>query len=187
MTPSQFSVPGIITILVALYGAGLSTYLVIRNLILDKPKLSVTYGWSSPIHATTKSPDTLTLHATNVGRREVVVYVLALELEGYVCITPGFLEYELLKFPKSDKNKNAEQKVRLKPGDDIETAFDASQIAQFVKRSPASRVRAYCEDTLENRFLGTWFVKYLQSDQMLHLHPSCPSLADSSFAIESGP
>ena len=157
MALSQFSVLEIITAGVALYGAGLSSYLAYRSFISDKPKLTVTYGWGYPVTATTNddSPETLTLHATNVGRREVVVSILGLELEGYACITPGFLE-SMAKFPKLDRNRGGGQKVRLKPGDEIEAVFDASQLIQFVKRSPALRVRAYCEDTLENSFLGTW-------------------------------
>ncbi len=157
MASSQFSVLEIITAVVAVYGAGLSSYLAYRNFISDKPKLSVTYGWSYPdiAAATIDSPETLTLYATNVGRREVVVSILGLELEGYACITPRFLE-GVAKFPKSDRNKNGGQKVRLKPGDAIEAVFDASQLIQFVKRSSALRVRAYCEDTLENSFLGRW-------------------------------
>ena len=81
--------------------------------------------------------------------------MLALELEGYACITPGFLE-AIAKFPKSDKNRNAGQELRLKTGDKIESVFDDSQLMQFLKRSPALRVRVYCEDTLENRFFGKW-------------------------------
>ena len=156
VAPSQFSVTEIVTAGVALYGAGLSSYIAARSFVSDKPKLTVTYGWGYPaIAATIDFPETLALYATNVGRREVVVSMLALELEGYACITPGFLE-EMAKFPKSDKNRNAGQELRLKPGDKIESVFDASQLIQFLKRSPELRVRAYCEDTLENRFLGKW-------------------------------
>ena len=109
MTPSQFSVPEIVTAAVALYGAVLSSYIAVRSLLSDKPKLSVTYGWGYP--ATTiaiDSPETLSLYAINVGRREVVVSMLALELVGYACITPGFLE-GVAKFPKSDRNRDGGQ------------------------------------------------------------------------------
>ena len=132
--PATISVREIITVAAALYGAGLSTYLAVRSLILDKPKLAVTYGWGYPdiAAATIDSPETLTLHATNVGRREVVVSILALELEGHALITPGALE-EVAKFPKSDRNRDGGQKIRLKPGDEIEAVFDASQLIQLVR------------------------------------------------------
>ena len=148
----------IITTITAIWGAGLSSYLAYKNFISDKPKMFVTYGWSYPITGgiMDSSPYALDLYATNVGRREVVVHVLALEVEGRACISPSFLECELVKFPKSENNKNADQYKKLKHGEQINASFDASQLMQFLKSFPGLRIRAYCEDTLENRFLGTW-------------------------------
>ena len=152
------SISEIITTIAALWGAGLSSYLAYKNLISDKPKMFVTCGWSYPVIGgiMDSSPNVLNLEATNAGRREVIVHVLSLEVEGQFYISPSFLENELVKFPRSENNKNADQNKRLKPGEKINASFDVSQLMQFLKRFPGSRIRAYCEDTLENRFLGTW-------------------------------
>ena len=143
----------------ALWGAGLSSYLAWRNFKADKPTMFVTHGWSQDMDIIERtiesSPSALTLHATNTGRQEIVVHILGLEIEGRCCITPGILE-DLTNLPPSDKNKDAQHNTRLKLGDSISAAFDLRHLIQLLGNFPGLRIRAYCEDTLENRFLGSW-------------------------------
>ncbi|MCY3813471.1 MAG: hypothetical protein OXH15_16880 [Gammaproteobacteria bacterium] len=81
----------VLTPVVAIYGAGLATWTALRGWRADKPSVFVSYGWvfDIPMGA---NPSALTLTAVNDGRRDLIVESLSLEVPGYCCITPAFLD-----------------------------------------------------------------------------------------------
>ena len=143
---------------VAIYGAVLSSYILYRNMRSARNKLSVTYGWSYSVPGPVNVPQLLELEATNTGRHDMVVFSLRLDIPRFCRITPAFLDKEGNK--EESKNRYFAKGVRLKPGDQISATFDYAELKQFIERmkwTTPLRVRAVCEDTLENYFFGSWF------------------------------
>ena len=143
---------------VAIYGAALSSYIFFRNRRLERNVLSVTYGWSYSVPGPMDVPELLKLEATNTCRHEVVVFSLSLDIPGFCRITPAFLDKEGDK--EDTKNEYFSEGARLKPGEQISATFDYAELMQFIERMnwvTPLRVRATCEDTLENFFFGSWF------------------------------
>lgn len=147
--------------LLALYGATLSTYVCYKNIQANRPKLFVTHGWSYDIDKGGSFgwfPTTLNLYAVNQRQREVVVSSFGLELPDSNVITPPFLDIS-----ESDGNSNNKYDVedkRLQYGDRIEIVFDYRKLLDRLHGRNAKlplRVRAVCEDSLENFYFSTRF------------------------------
>lgn len=147
----------VITLVIADYGAVLSSYLGIRHLRSQKPKMSVTHGWSygEDVRVPT-TPKYLHLHAVNTGNPDIVIQILALDIPNFMILTPGFLAHGVQS--QYSNFKGNVQGRRLKAGDKIEICFDYTMLLEFFeKRKLPLRVRAVCEDTLENWYNSEWF------------------------------
>lgn len=148
----------LVTLLVALYGAALATFLGIKELGSDRLSAIVSYGWSYSEDSIkySGSPDEIILNAVNSGRRDLVVSSLSLEIKGFCCITPAFLE----EFGASKPERNVVEGHRLCTGDRIEARFDIAALKRLIGirevQGPVS-VRAVLEDTLENFYCSSWF------------------------------
>ena len=149
----------LLTPILAVYGAGLSTYLCVKAVRSDRIQVAVTHGWGYSPEALreSKSPEELTISAVNECRREIVMTSLTLEIPGLARIVPAFLE----PFgAKKERLKEEPDQTRLMPGDKIEVSFDHSALKTMLRsyriETPV-QVRAVFEDTLENLFFGSWF------------------------------
>lgn len=165
------SIMSVLTPILALYGAALSTYICIRNIRSERVKVSVTHGWSFGVTAKglEESPEKLQLYAVNECRHDVVVGSLTLEIPGLCRIAPQFLEYEksstwfdsltsVIRRPDATKQESAHD--ILKPGHQLEVAFDYSRLVEILRSRGIEmplRVRAVFEDTLENVSYSSWF------------------------------
>ena len=150
----------ILVAVIAGYGAVLSTYMLVRRVRSDKTKVVVTHGWSYSIrdNRMDNRPEYLGVYAVNHSRKEVVIHSLSLELPGLCLIAPEFLE--IYGGDESPNNKNLTEDTRLRYGDKAEVSFDCEMLRTMLKRhgySVQSRVRAVCEDTLENVYYSSWF------------------------------
>ncbi|MDE2805353.1 MAG: hypothetical protein OXN18_09445 [Gemmatimonadota bacterium] len=165
------SVVSLLTPILAVYGAALSTYICIRNIRSERVKIFVTHGWSFAVtgKGPEESPEKLQLCAVNECRQDVVVGSLTLEIPGFCRITPQFLEYEkrpnwldsitsVVRRPDTTKQESGHD--ILKPGHQLEVAFDYSRLVEALGNRGTDmplRVRAVFEDTLENVFFSSWF------------------------------
>ena len=165
------SIISVLTPLLALYGAGLSTYICIRGIRSKRVQVFVTHGWSYGFttEGMADSPESLELSAVNTCRQDVVVSSLTLDIPGFCRIAPGFFEYvkretvldnlsSVIRRPDSPQRKETHQV--LKPGHQLEVSFDYSQLVEDLRSRGMAmplRVRAVFEDTLENYFFSSWF------------------------------
>lgn len=150
----------ILIAIIAVYGAALSTYMLVRRVRSDKTKVVVTHGWSYNIrnNRMDNRPEYLGICAVNHSRKEVVVQSLSLEIPGLCLIAPGFLE--IYGGDKSPNNRNLTEDTRLRCGDKAEVSFDCKMLRAMLNKHGYSvqlRVRAVCEDTLENVYYSSWF------------------------------
>lgn len=148
------------TAAVAIYGAAFSTYTFLQQRKSEKPNLFVNYGWSYGIVDRKMSafPEVLNLNAVNHGRRDLVVRHLSLEIPNFCLITPLFMKTEITNI--SDKNKYDITNTRLKSGDEVEISYDYNDLLFMLSNRGIQtpiRIRAVCEDSLENFFFSTWF------------------------------
>ena len=113
-----------LTRIAALWGAALSTYILVRMIRAEKPNIFVTYGWSYDFDNVGMNdlPKALLLQAVNHSKREVVVNSLCLEIPGFCRITPLFLATKRAR--NTTHNKYSINKDRLKNGDQIDVYFD---------------------------------------------------------------
>ena len=148
----------IVTPLVALYGAVLATFLGVKELRSDRLSAFVSHGWGYSGDSIMRQgpPDELSLYAVNDGHRDLVVSSLALEIEGFCQITPGFLE----PYGASSTGNSDVEDRRLGVGDRIEVRFDNAALNRFIEdrelQKPV-RARAVLEDTREHFFCSSWF------------------------------
>jgi len=70
----------IVTAIVALYGAGLSTYILIANRKEKQRQLSVSFSTGSLTYGTELSPQMLFINITNPGNRAVTIYSPSIKL-----------------------------------------------------------------------------------------------------------
>lgn len=128
-----------LTPVLALYGAVLSTIIYIREIRSERVQVFVSHGWSYGYTAEgmANSPERLELRAVNTCRQDVVVCSLALEIPGFCRIAPEFLGYgkretvsenlsSVSRRPDSPRRKKTHQV--LKPGHQLEVSFDYSQL-----------------------------------------------------------
>ena len=147
--------------LLALYGAGLSTYVCYKNIQSNRPKVFTTHGWSYEVDQNRRLnwfPTTLTLHAVNRGQQEVVVVSLGLELSNSNIILPTYFDPNDADAP--EKNEHDAEDKRLQYGDKIEVVFGYENLLNGLRGQKANlpmRVRAVCEDSLENFYFSTYF------------------------------
>ena len=155
------SVSEILTPLLALYGAALSTYVFYKNMQSRRPTMFVSHGWSYDFGQRRDLdwfPVTLNLHAVNHGQPEIVVSSLGLEIPEFCIITPNFVDSN--SADESDNNKYEVEDKRLHHGDRIEVVFDYGKLLHMLHSRGVTfpvRVRAVCEDSLENFYFSTWF------------------------------
>lgn len=155
------SVSEILTPLLALYGAALSTYVFYKNMQSKQPTMFVSHGWSYDFdqrHHLDPFPTTLNIHAVNHGQSEIVVASLGLEILELFVVTPNFVDSNNAE--ESDYNKYDIEDKRLRHGDRIEVVFDYEKLLHIMHSRGLTfpmRVRAVCEDSLENFYFSTWF------------------------------
>lgn len=165
------SIMSVLTPVLALYGAALSTYICIRTIRSERVRVFVTHGWTYGVTARgmEESPEKLNLSAVNTCRKDIVVSSLTLEIPDFFCIAPEFLDYEtpgtvldnlasLIRRAKNTKRRTIPQV--LKPGHTLEASFDHSRLVEVLRSRGLAmplRVRAVFEDTLENAFFSSWF------------------------------
>lgn len=152
----------ILTFLVALYGAALSTFVYFRSIQTGKTNVLVSRGYSYEFSdgALSDIPDTLTLSATNFSNHEVVIVNICLEIPGFANIAPGFLVPELANVKKSEKNKGEISRTRLKKGDSADVTFDYLSLSEFIVKKGKNlpfKVRGVCETSLEEFYYTDWF------------------------------
>ena len=103
-------------------------------------------------------PDALVLNALNSGRREILVSQLALDIPGFMLISPRFLTSKR-ENRSSRHNRYELDNARLAPGDTIDVSFDYAQLLAMLSDHGIDtplRVRGLCHDSLYNFFAGTW-------------------------------
>lgn len=159
----------ILVAIVAVYGAVLSTYMLVRRIRSDRFNIFVTHGWAYSLsdNSMDKSPKSLTISAVNHGAREVVIESLCLEIPSFCRITPMGLE--LMNGGSCPNNKYPVEKTRLKCGDQIEASFDYAALSKILTQrgfGARSRIRAVCEDTLENVYASAWFEMGLEAENL---------------------
>lgn len=171
MSSMMESVLSVLTPILALYGAVLSTYICIRNIRSERIKVFVTHGWTYVVTTedTENPPERLQLYATNTCRQDVVVRSLTLDIPDVMCITPQFLErnkrHTILDnltsmARRTDLTKQEASHEILKPGHRLKVSFDYSRLVEVLCGRGLTmplRVRAVFEDTLENVFFSSWF------------------------------
>ena len=150
-----------LTLLIAGYGAILSSVIFVKNVKSERPNVFVSHGYSYDRETliSRRDPEELTVVATNHGKREIKVKMLGIEIPGYCIVSPiffnGFAEL------RSDHNKGMDENVTLKYGDEIQISFDYRHLMDFLSkrlgRDIPCQIRPVCEDTLGNTFSGTWF------------------------------
>ena len=151
----------IVTALVALYAAGFSTWLFFRQKRLDRPNVWVGPAFHYPITGRRMAdhPAALVLKATNSGRHETVLTELALEIPGFVAITPLFLTAKT-EDRTSRHNRYEIDNARLAPGDTITVSFDYAQLLTMLSDHSIDtplQVRGLCHDSLYNFYASRWF------------------------------
>lgn len=161
----------ILTPIIAIYGAVLSTYICIRSIRSERVKVFVTHAWIYGVTAEgmEESPQMLNLYAINECRQDVVIGHLALEIPGFLCIGPDFVEHPI--GPKFLKNNTSVIRPPvsttsmtnhdiLKPGHQLEVSFNHSKLVDVLRsrgmRMPI-KVSAVFEDSFENVFFSSWF------------------------------
>ena len=150
-----------ISIIIAGYGAVLSTIVLVRRIRDDRFDVFVSHGYSYERKNLIRGndPDALTISAVNRGKRELKSTILGIDIPDYCIITPTFLDE--ITNADSENNKCIDEKITLKPGDKIEASFDYKHLTIFLVnnlgRELPCRIRPVYEDTLENVFCGTWF------------------------------
>ena len=167
------SIMSVLTPILAIYGAALSTYICVRSIRSERVKVFVTHGWTYGITAegleASQSPENLQLCAVNECRQDVVVSSLTLDIPGFCRITPQFLEYNkkttlldslsfVIRRPDA-KRRQAAQDI-LKPGHQLDVSFDYAALVEALRSRGMAmplRVRAVFEDTLDNVFFSPWF------------------------------
>lgn len=165
------SIMSVLTPILALYGAVLSTIIYIKEIRSKRVQVFVTHGWSYGLTAEgmEDSPKSLELSAVNACRQDVVVSSLTLDIPGFCRISPQFLECDqratvvdnlssVIRRPDFTQRKKTHQ--ILKPGHQLEASFDHSQLVEVLRSRGMAmplRVRAVFEDTLENFFFSSWF------------------------------
>ena len=171
MSSTMESILSVVTPILALYGAALSTYICIRNIRSERVEIFVTHGWSYAVttDGVENPPEKLQLYATNTCRQDVVVGSLTLDIPDFMRITPQFLEHNKQKtvldgltsaIRRADLTKRKDSDQVLKPGHQLEVSFDYSRLVEVLRRRGMVmplRVRAVFEDTLENLFFSSWF------------------------------
>ena len=159
------SIMSVLTPILALYGAVLSTIIYIREIRSERVQVFVSHGWSYGFIAEglPDSPERLELRAVNTCRQDVVVSSLALEIPGFCRIAPEFLEYdkrETVLDNLSSVIRRPDSPQVLKPGHQHEVSFDYSQLVEGLRSRGMAmplRVRVVFEDTLGNDFFSSWF------------------------------
>lgn len=161
----------VLTPLLAIYGAALSTYICIRNILSERVKVFVTHGWDYKMIDGTldDTPTALELSAVNKCQKDVVVSHLSLEITDLGYIAPGFLEYDkpmtvfdniAAAIRRSGATKGKITNEILKPGHELKISFNYQQLVEALRDRGIVmplRVRAVFEDTLENVFFSSWF------------------------------
>ena len=150
----------ILIAIVAVYGAALSTYMLVRRIQSEKPKVLVAHGWTYALgeKGMDKTPTSLDIQAVNHGARDVVVQSLCLEIPDLCRITPKFLAS--MSGDSSPNNKYPVSNTRLKCGDQTDISFDYDALSMMLTErgyGAELKIRAVCEDTLENVYIGEWF------------------------------
>lgn len=150
-----------ISIVIAGYGAVLSTIVLIRRIEDNKVDIFVSYGYSYKVKTSLNgnNPDALIISAVNQGKRDSKLRMLGIEIPDYCIVAPGFIDAMI--GTSSEYNKDVDGRIVLKSGDEIEVSFDYKQLTGFLVkkfgRGPPCRIRPVYEDTLNNYFPGTWF------------------------------
>ena len=171
MSVTMESIMSVLTPILALYGAALSTYICFRTIRSERVRVFVTHGWTYGVTARgmEESPETLNLSAVNTCRKDIVVSSLTLEVPDFCCIAPEFLDYvtpgtvldniaSVIRRANRTRRKTTPQV--LKPGHTLEVSFDHSRLVEVLRSRGSAmplRVRAVFEDTLENVFFSSWF------------------------------
>ena len=147
--------------MVALYGAGFSTWLFFRQKGLDRPNLWVGPAFHFPITGRTMAdrPSALVVKAINSGRREILVSHITLDIPGFTPITPLFLTSK----PENRSSRHNRYEIDnawLAPGDTIAASFDYAQLLTMLRDHGIDmplQVRGLCHDSLHNFFTSSWF------------------------------
>lgn len=78
---SDFSaIKDFVLFLIAIYGAGLSTFNFVQTILKDKRKVIVGYSITFPIFGDLPGPNFLQIDVTNIGQRPVTISQINLEL-----------------------------------------------------------------------------------------------------------
>ena len=159
------NITDVLTILIAIYGALLSTHIYMRQRKQDRVYLSVacrkSYNFNSKFDE--KDCETLAVTVTNHSFHEVVICSLTLEIpaKNSVLISPWMIQ---------DSNDDSEvsinqgivknkENIKIKRGEQFSATYDYKELLELIEsfnlKTPL-RVRGVCEDTLENCFFSDW-------------------------------
>ena len=134
----------ILTLVIAIYAAGLSTLVFMRQHRLDRPRLKVTLSTTAPVYGTQLGERFFRITAVNEGQRPAVVGWLSIELpdKRTLALAAG---------------SGTALPARLAQGDaaHIEASYQDVYSALSRAALPAPvRVRPFCSDSLGKTYYG---------------------------------
>ncbi|MCD6317512.1 hypothetical protein J7M02_00405 [Candidatus Aerophobetes bacterium] len=137
----------IIIAIVAIWGAGLSTYTLIRNIIKEKPRIKVKITFGVLAQGSHLSPRMLFLEANNVGKPAVTLSSCGLRL-------PKTANQFLLFIPLGS---NKRLPCKLSPWENLTVWMKEASIMQNLKSSGfknAVKVHGFYKDTVGNLYIS---------------------------------
>lgn len=149
----------IITLVIAIYGASLSTIIAIREFTKDKRRVKVTCNYAMVFPpGSSKSWGFISIRVVNIGHRPIQINQAGILLSDGKSVTQLESKIGIIPLPK-----------KLEDGESFEIMFDADKIEQTLENYENKKVKftkAYVSDVEGNKYTSR-LPKYFKDKKLV--------------------